>query len=300
MESDGQQTKKFTVTYTSATSNPYRTLPKDAPVRGKDGQRNQDNRPSGGYNSPGGISNSPNQGSMNFGMNNFRGGGRGGFNNRGGPMNNMGGFQNRNFSGPMGGGSPGGFQGGLMGGFAGPNMGGMPPYGGFPNRGGMMGGMRGGPMGNRGGRGGMGPNNMMTGMPGMGGMGGMMGGMPGPMGGMGGNMAMGPMGMQGTNGFINTTSSSSWPINTTGMLFNNQRMMGPINHHPTPSISPVFNTFPTSSSSPSPTLPPPYFGPNQLYPPKSSTFTSSVSAGILFFVRKYRIENTNNLIPFQI
>ena len=48
-------------------------------------------------------------------------------------------------------------------------MGSMPQYGGFQNRGGMMGGMRGGSMGIRGGRGGMNSGGMM-GMP-MGGMG---------------------------------------------------------------------------------------------------------------------------------
>ena len=204
---DQQQAKKHNISFTSASSNPYRTLPKDAPVRGKDGQRNPDNRSSGGgFNSPGGMGNNPNQGSMNFGMNNFRGG-RGGFSNRGNPMNNMGGFPNRSFSGPMGGASPGAFQGAPMAGFPGANMGGMPPYGGFPNRGGMMGGMRGGPVGNRGGRGAMGPNGM--GMPAMGGMGAMMGGMPGPMGGigagMGAGMNMGPMAMQGMNGLHNSS-----------------------------------------------------------------------------------------------
>jgi hypothetical protein len=67
-----------------------------------------------------------------------------------------------------------------MGGFPGNPMGGN--FGGFNNRGGMMGGIRGGP-GMRG-RGGM--NNMMGGMP----MGGMpMGGMAGGMGGMPMNMS---------------------------------------------------------------------------------------------------------------
>lgn len=75
-----------------------------------------------------------------------------------------------------------------MGGFQGSPMGGMQQYGGFQNRGGMMGVMRGGTMGMRGGRGGMGPNAMM-GMP-MGNMG---------MGGMG--MGMPQVGMQGMHGF---------------------------------------------------------------------------------------------------
>ena len=79
-------------------------------------------------------------------------------------------------------------------------MGGMPPYGGFQNRGGMMGGMRGNAMGMRGGRGGMSPNGMM-GIP-MGGMN--MGGMPGLMGNMGMSMPQmnGSMGMQGMDNFF--------------------------------------------------------------------------------------------------
>ncbi|KAI9757357.1 MAG: hypothetical protein M4579_003471 [Chaenotheca gracillima] len=194
--------KKHTIAFSSPMNNPFRTLPKDAPARGKDGPRNQDNRAgSSGFNSPG----NPNPPPMNFGPNNFGSfrGGRGGFNNRGGGGGgggmNTGGFQNRSFSGPMAGGSPGGFQGTPMGGFQGAPMGGMPNFGGFPNRGGMMTGMRGGPGGNRGGRGGMGQTPMMGGMPNMGGMG--MGmGMPN-MGGMGGNMNMGSMGMQGQGGF---------------------------------------------------------------------------------------------------
>jgi hypothetical protein len=126
-------------------------------------------------------------------------------------MNNMGaGYGQRNFSGPMGGPPPNpGFQGAPMGGFQGGPMQGMQQFGGgFQNRGGMMGGMRGGPIGTRGGRGGMaGPNGMMGGMGGMG-MGGMGmgGGMPGQMGGgMGGGMNMGQMGAggQGMDGFNN-------------------------------------------------------------------------------------------------
>ncbi len=193
--------RKFAVTYTSASVNPYRTLPKDAPVRGKDGNGmgSRDSRSPGGHASPGYIPNPPNQGGGgNMPMNNnFRGGRGGGFNNNRGPRmnNNMGGgFPNRNFSGPPMGGAPtGGFQSPPMVGFM---MGGMNPFvGGFANRGNMMGGMRGGPVGGRGGRGGMGPNGMMAGMGNMGG--GMMGGMGGPMGGMG----MNPMGVQGTQPF---------------------------------------------------------------------------------------------------
>ncbi|KAI9703292.1 MAG: hypothetical protein M1836_007858 [Candelina mexicana] len=208
----GQQyAKKHTVTYTAASTNPFRTLPKDAPARGKDGPRERDNRSTtGSFNSPGSMGGGANPAPTNFGMNNMGGGGfrggRGGYNNRGAPMHNMnGGYGNRSFSGPMP--TPhGGFQGAPMGGFQGGPMGGMQQFGNFHNRGGMMGGMRGGPAGMRGGRGGMGMTGMMSGLP-MGGMGmGMgMGGMSGPMGGMAGNMGMGQMagGMQGTTGFYN-------------------------------------------------------------------------------------------------
>ncbi|KAL2000463.1 hypothetical protein VTN02DRAFT_3051 [Thermoascus thermophilus] len=183
----GQTGRKHTVNYTNPHTNPFRTLPKDAPMR-----KNEQARAAatGGFNSP------ANQ-NMNFGMNNMGGfrGGRGGF-NRGG-MNNMAFNANRAYSGPMG-----GFQGGPMGGSFQPPMGGMQNYGGFNNRGNMMGGgMRGGPGGMRGRGGGMGPN--MMGMPTMGPMAGMgmnpMGGGMNPMmGGMSGNM-----GMQGQGGFQN-------------------------------------------------------------------------------------------------
>ena len=90
----------------------------------------------------------------------------------------------------------GNFQDSSMCGFQGSPLGGMQSYGGFPNRGGMMGGLRGGPMGMRGGRGGMNPSAMMgmpmTGM-GMGGMGGMGMSMPQMNGGMG------MQGMQGSH-----------------------------------------------------------------------------------------------------
>ncbi|KAL4884736.1 hypothetical protein BJY04DRAFT_169917 [Aspergillus karnatakaensis] len=188
LATSGQSGRKYVVSYTSPMPNPFRTLPKDNPMR-KDNARS-----SGGYNSP-------NTGNVNFGMNNMGGGGfrggRGGYNNRGG-MQNMPNF-NRNFQNPMGGfNNPmvgGGFQGNQMG---------MQNYG-FNNRGGMMGGnMRGGPGGMRGGRGGgmAGTPNMM-GMPGMNPMGGMgmnpmSGGMNPMMGGMGGNMGM-QGGFQGPN-----------------------------------------------------------------------------------------------------
>ncbi|KAL4805542.1 hypothetical protein BDV18DRAFT_141219 [Aspergillus unguis] len=189
----GQSGRKYLVNYTSPIPNPFRTLPKDNPMR-KDNARS-----SGGFNSA-------NQNNSNFGMGNMGGGGfrggRGGYNNRGGM--NMPGF-NRNFNNPMGGfNNPmvgGGFQGNQMG---------MQNYG-FGGRGGMMGGnMRGGPGGMRGRGGGMaGPPNMM-GMPNMNPMGGMgmnpmAGGMNPMMGGMAGNMGIqGIGGFQGPNQGFNT------------------------------------------------------------------------------------------------
>ena len=176
----GQQgARKCTVTYTNPSSNPFKTLPKDGPQRGKD-DRNQ-RAPSGSYNTPNANTNNYSGNSMGGG---YRGG-RGGFNNRGGMINTA--FNNnRNFSNPVG-----GFQPQVGGGFQGGNMGGMPNFGGFNNRGGMMAGnMRGGGM--RGGRGGMNTGMMPVGNMGnmaMGGIGGM---------GMGGNMnPMMGMGMQG-------------------------------------------------------------------------------------------------------
>jgi hypothetical protein len=184
----GQPGRKHVVNYTSPQPNPFRTLPKDAPAR-KDDRAQR---------SVSGTFNSPATQNMNFGMNNMGGSnnfrGRGGY-NRGGmnPHGNVGGggYQNRNFSAPMGGGFPAGaamgagFQGGPMGG-------GMQNFGNFNNnRGNMMGGnMRGGAMRGRGG--GMAPN--MMGMPGMApigmGMNPMGGGMNPMMGNMGGNMGM--------------------------------------------------------------------------------------------------------------
>ncbi|PGH12147.1 hypothetical protein AJ79_04441 [Helicocarpus griseus UAMH5409] len=196
-----QSSRKYTVTYTQPHTNPFRTLPKDNPMRGRD-DRGSRSGSTGGFNSP------TTQAST-FGMNTGGGyrGGRGGGYNRGGMA---GGFNpNRNFTSPMG---AGGFQPAMGAGFQGAPVGGMQPYGGFNNRGGMMGNMRGGPGGMRGGRGGMGgptPNPMMPvgGVPNVGmgamGMGGMpMGGMPNQMGGMMGGMP-GNMGMQGQGGFQN-------------------------------------------------------------------------------------------------
>ncbi len=166
-------------------------------MRAKDGQRPQDPRapPVGGHANSAWMASGPSHGGVNVGMG-YRGGGRG-YAPRG-RANNMGGYQNRSFSGgPMAGAPPPqtGFAPRPPFMFGGPTMTGTAPFVGFPNRGNMIGGMRGGPVAPRGGRGGMGPNPMMAAMP-MAGAGGMMGGMP-PMGAMAGNVGMGPIGPQG-------------------------------------------------------------------------------------------------------
>ena len=204
---EGQQyTKKFTVSYTNPFTNPFRTLPKDGPMRNNN-PPNSNRSAAGGYGS-GGMNSVPPQ-PMGYNMNNSAGGYRGvrggGYNSRGG-MNNMSGYNRGGFQQPMN----SGFQGAPMAGFQGSPMGGMQPYSSFQNRGGMMGGMRGGPMGMRGGRGGMSPSGMM-GMP-MGAMGmGSMGGMGSPMGSMGMGMPQmnGGMGMQGMQGFHNFPTPNS-------------------------------------------------------------------------------------------
>ena len=96
----------------------------------------------------------------------------------------MSGYNRSGFQQPV----TGSFQGSGMNGFQGPPIGGIQSYGGFQNRGAMMGGMRGGPMGMRGGRGGMNPGGMI--------------GMPMVMGGMGMSMPQmnGGMGLQGMQG----------------------------------------------------------------------------------------------------
>ncbi|RKF79669.1 putative rrm domain-containing protein [Golovinomyces cichoracearum] len=175
---EGQQyVKKHIVTFSNPNVNPFRTLPKDAPLRaGKDNQTNR--MPSGSYNNERG-----NQGGS-FGGN-FRGR-TSGYSARG--MNNGNGFNNfnRNFSGTSMGNMGAGFN-NPMSGFTGNPM--SNQFSGFNNRGGMMGNIRGG-TGMRGGRGSMG-NGMMGSMP-MGGlqMGGMpaMGGIPMNMGNMAGGM----------------------------------------------------------------------------------------------------------------
>jgi len=159
----GLTTRKYSVVFTNASQNPFKTLPKDAPARVKEDRSRSGSAPyvpqQNNYNSNAG----------------FRGGRGGGFNNRGG-YNNQGSYNNnnsnnRNFSGQMNNYNNGTYQGN------------MNNYGGF-NRGGMMGNnMRGNMGGMRGGRGGGMGNPMMN------------------MGPMGMNMGMNPMmagmGMQG-------------------------------------------------------------------------------------------------------
>ncbi|ETN45583.1 uncharacterized protein HMPREF1541_09415 [Cyphellophora europaea CBS 101466] len=126
------QARKFSVIFTGPSSNPFKTMPKDAPAR------NKEERPSrGAYNSGYSRGDYSDRGS-------FRGRGRG--YDRGG--------YNRNFSGSSSG--PG-----YNNNAYGNNMGMMNNFG-FNNRGNMMGGnMRGGNMAMRGGRGG----NMANMMP---------------------------------------------------------------------------------------------------------------------------------------
>ncbi|KAG6264052.1 hypothetical protein E4U49_001897 [Claviceps purpurea] len=180
----GSAAKKLSVSYWNAGTNPFKTLPKDTPARGKEMTRPSPSVPyndrgnySGGFRGRGGYN--ANRGNMmpnnNYNNNNnnrnFNHGGMG-FNNN---NNNMGG----GFSNPM---AAGNF--------------------GFNNRGNMMGGgMRGGPGGMRGNRGGanmmgMGPMGAMPmGMPTNMGMMGMAGGMPGFQGmapNFGGGFGFGP------------------------------------------------------------------------------------------------------------
>ena len=166
--------QKFTVSFASPSSNPFKTLPKDGNAR----NNVQGNRTSSGNFNPSNTG-GPSHGGYNSG--NYRG--RGTYNN-----NNRGGFNRGGFSQPP----AGSWQGVGMGGFQNPAMGGMQSYtNNFGNRGGMLGGgMRGGNMNMRGGRGGM-NQNMMGGY--MGAMN--MGGIPNM--GIGMPQMNGGMGMQG-------------------------------------------------------------------------------------------------------
>ena len=154
-----QYEKKFAVAFSNPYTNPFKTIPKDGPMRNNTSTTNI----------------RPNSASVqSYTGGGYRGGRGGGFNNRGGAMSGMPNYNRGGFQQPMA-----GFQGAGVGGFS--SMGGMPPIGGFQARRGMVGGgMRGGGMGMRGGRGGMmglpvnmgmGSMGMGMGMPQMGGMG---------------------------------------------------------------------------------------------------------------------------------
>ena len=149
-----QHAKNFAVNFSSQSNNPFRTLPKDGPMRST--TTTHSNRSGMGQ-------------SSNFGAGGFRGRG-GGYHNRGSGINTNNNFNRGSYH--------GGYQGSGMSNFS--QMGSMPSYGGFQGRGGM-GGLRGSGMNMRGGRGGV--MGMPMGM-GMGGMG--MGMGMAPMGGMGG------------------------------------------------------------------------------------------------------------------
>ncbi|KAG8624681.1 hypothetical protein KVT40_007748 [Elsinoe batatas] len=167
--------KKINVLYAHSSPNPYKSLPKDAQNRNKDGYKD---KPHGNYN--GGYNN----------QNNFRGG-RGGY-NRGGYQNRGGYNQNNNQMGMMNGFGGMGMGMGSMGGFGGQM--------GFNRGGGMMGMNRGGFQNSRGGRGGM-MGGMMPNM-GMGGMGGM---------GMDMGMGMGYGGGFQQGGYNNNQSGGNSP-----------------------------------------------------------------------------------------
>ncbi|GAW21344.1 hypothetical protein ANO14919_108630 [Xylariales sp. No.14919] len=192
--------KKHNVIYSSPVTNPFRTLPKDAPARGKDNPTsrggaggNFNDRGGGGFRGRGNF-NAPRGGfNRNFVGGNMGGGGGGG-----------GGFHNNNNMGGGGGGFGNNMGGGGSFGFG--NMGGGGGGGGFGFRGGMMGGNMGGGMrgGMRGGRGGgMGPGMN----PGVGA--GMNNGLMGGMGGMG----MPMMGFQQPHfnpAFFNNNQQTEW------------------------------------------------------------------------------------------
>ncbi|RVX70004.1 hypothetical protein B0A52_06175 [Exophiala mesophila] len=165
-------TRKHSVTFSNASMNPFKTLPKDAPARARD-ERPTRGGPTAYNSSPHGPSS---YGGSHTGFRGNRGGfNRGNYQGHGGSHNQ---YNNRSYTQAAGGyNSGGGFPGGV----------GMNNTFGSFNRGAMMNNsVRGGNMGGmRGGRGGM--NNMM-------GMGGGMG-MGMGMGNMGMNPMMAGMGM---------------------------------------------------------------------------------------------------------
>lgn len=179
-------TRKFTVTFSTANANPFKTLPKDAPARAKDDRGARATATA--YSGP-----AHNDSGSFRGNGGFRG--RGGYRGRG-DYGNQGYNQNRNFSGPMG--NNGGYNGPgfqpnvppMMNGFNNGGANGFNPRGGgFNSRGGFN--ARG-----RGGGPGMG-NNMMQQM----GMNMAMMGMNPMMAGMGAPQGFNPMfGPSGTAG----------------------------------------------------------------------------------------------------
>ncbi|KAL8953988.1 MAG: hypothetical protein Q9222_000198 [Ikaeria aurantiellina] len=119
---EGQQySKKFNVTYTNPYTNPFKTLPKDGPMRNNNANSNR-----GGYGGSGSAS------SQQSGYTSYRGNRGGGYHNRG-AMNGMSNYSRGGFQQPMN----SGYQASPMGGF--PNMSGMQSYGGFQQRGGQTG-----------------------------------------------------------------------------------------------------------------------------------------------------------------
>ncbi|KAI0883818.1 uncharacterized protein GGS22DRAFT_26345 [Annulohypoxylon maeteangense] len=152
--------KKITITYTSHTTNPFKTLPKDAPARANKDGGSRGGSSMGGYNDRGGFR------GRGGGFNGPRGGFRGNYQgNMGGGFhgNNPGGFNSNMGGGNFGGGGFGNMGGG---GGGGPGFnfrgGGMMPGGGGMRGGGMRGGRGGGmnPAMNPGMMGGMGPMGM--------------------------------------------------------------------------------------------------------------------------------------------
>ena len=161
--------RRFQVAFAGAGSNPFKTLPKDAPARAKDERAQRAG--STPYSAPPGQSEGGYRGNSGFR-------GRGGYVGRGGYQGqNQGGYnQNRNFRGGMQNGGGGGGGGGFNGQGFQPGMGMMNQFagngaaGGFNNRGGGGGGGMRGTFNNRGGRGGQGaaPGPMNNAMPMMG------------------------------------------------------------------------------------------------------------------------------------
>ena len=137
------------MSYTNPYTNPFKTLPKDGPMRNTPASNNRST--SGAYGSSG-------TGGQHTGYNSYRSNRGGGYNNRGVGMSTMSGFTRGGFPHSM----ASGFQSSGISGYQGGPMGAMQPYGGFQGRGAIVGGVRGGQFGIRGGRAGMNPSGMMS------------------------------------------------------------------------------------------------------------------------------------------